>query len=51
VFRFFDIIKPQPIRYFDRHIKGGFGVMWDDLFAAFYSLLLIALLVRVASHV
>jgi phosphatidylglycerophosphatase A len=51
VFRFFDILKPQQIRYFDRHIKGGFGVMWDDLFAAFYSLLLIALAVRIVSHV
>ena len=51
VFRFFDILKPAPIRYFDQHIKGGFGVMWDDLFAAFYSLLLIAVAVRIASYV
>jgi phosphatidylglycerophosphatase A len=47
VFRFFDIVKPPPISYFDRRFKGGFGVMWDDLFAAFYSLLLIALIIRV----
>lgn len=42
-FRFFDMVKPAPIGYFDRHFKGGFGVMWDDLVAAFYTLLLFAL--------
>lgn len=42
-FRFFDMVKPQPIRYFDRRLKGGFGVMWDDIVAAFYTLLLFAL--------
>ncbi len=39
LFRFFDIIKPQPIRYYDRKLKGGFGVMFDDLIAAFFTLL------------
>ena len=43
LFRFFDMVKPPPIRYFDRHIKGGFGVMWDDIVAAFYTLLVFAL--------
>ncbi len=43
VFRFFDMVKPPPIAYFDKHIKGGFGVMWDDIVAAFYALLLFAL--------
>ncbi|WP_230427403.1 phosphatidylglycerophosphatase A family protein [Collimonas humicola] len=42
VFRFFDMVKPPPIAYFDRHFKGGFGVMWDDIVAAFYTLLLLA---------
>jgi phosphatidylglycerophosphatase A len=42
-FRFFDMVKPAPIRYFDQHFKGGFGVMWDDIVAAFYTLLLFAL--------
>jgi phosphatidylglycerophosphatase A len=41
-FRLFDIIKPPPIRYLDRTVKGGFGVMLDDLLAAFYALLLLA---------
>jgi phosphatidylglycerophosphatase A len=39
-FRVFDMVKPPPISYFDRHLKGGFGVMWDDIVAAFYTLLL-----------
>lgn len=42
-FRFFDMVKPAPIGYFDRRFKGGFGVMWDDIVAAFYTLLLFAL--------
>lgn len=42
-FRFFDMVKPVPIGYFDRHFKGGFGVMWDDIVAAFYTLLVFAL--------
>jgi phosphatidylglycerophosphatase A len=43
LFRFFDMVKPPPIRYFDKHFKGGFGVMWDDIAAAFYTLLVLAL--------
>ena len=34
LFRIFDIVKPWPIRYFDRTLKGGFGVMFDDFLAA-----------------
>lgn len=41
-FRFFDMVKPPPIRFFDQQIKGGLGVMWDDVVAAFYTLLLFA---------
>jgi phosphatidylglycerophosphatase A len=44
LFRFFDITKPQPARYFDDHVKNGFGVMADDLVAAGYTLLCLALL-------
>jgi phosphatidylglycerophosphatase A len=39
VFRVFDVWKPFPIRYVDDHTHGGFGVMFDDLLAAGYSLL------------
>lgn len=38
-FRFFDILKPLPIAYFDRRLKGGFGIMFDDLLATLYTLL------------
>jgi len=41
-FRFFDIAKPPPIRYFERRYGGGFGVMFDDLVAAAYALLALA---------
>ena len=39
----FDIVKPSPIRHYDRTLKNGFGVMFDDLLAAGYSLLVLAL--------
>lgn len=42
LFRFFDILKPPPIAYYDRVLHGGFGVMFDDLLAAFYALLCLA---------
>lgn len=45
-FRFFDVLKPPPIRQIDRMIKGGFGVMFDDIVAAFYTVFLMALVKR-----
>jgi phosphatidylglycerophosphatase A len=38
LFRLFDIWKPWPVRWADRHLKGGFGIMLDDLLAAGYAL-------------
>jgi phosphatidylglycerophosphatase A len=46
LFRFFDVVKPPPVRYFDRTIKNGFGVMLDDILAAVYTLVAIAIGVR-----
>ena len=43
VFRAFDMIKPPPIRQFEQRFKGGFGVMGDDIIAAFFTLLVFAL--------
>jgi phosphatidylglycerophosphatase A len=43
LFRVFDIVKPPPIRRLDQGIRNGFGVMLDDLVAAFYALLCLAL--------
>jgi phosphatidylglycerophosphatase A len=45
-FRFFDIVKPPPIRYLERRYGGGLGVMVDDIVAALYALLVLALLKR-----
>jgi phosphatidylglycerophosphatase A len=43
LFRFFDMSKPPPIGNFERRFKNGFGVMGDDILAAFFTLLAIAL--------
>jgi phosphatidylglycerophosphatase A len=42
LFRAFDIGKPPPIRWIERRYRGGFGVMFDDLVAAGYALLVLA---------
>lgn len=49
LFRFFDILKPPPIRHFERRYGGGFGVMFDDLVAAGYTLLVLAAAKRLLS--
>ena len=36
-FRFFDILKPWPIRDVDHSLRGGLGIMLDDLIAALYA--------------
>ena len=43
-FRFFDIVKPFPARFFDERVKNGFGVMADDLVAGLYTILTLAAL-------
>jgi phosphatidylglycerophosphatase A len=42
-FRLFDIWKPFPISWCDRNIKGGLGIMLDDIAAALYALVLMAI--------
>ena len=42
-FRLFDIVKPWPIRDLDHSIHGGLGIMLDDLVAALYAAILLAL--------
>ena len=44
LFRLFDIFKPGPIRAIERMFRGGFGVMVDDLVAAFFTLLCLTLI-------
>ena len=48
LFRFFDIVKPPPIRQLDAAMKNGIGVMLDDLLAAVYTLVVFAVWKRLA---
>ena len=43
-FRLFDIWKPYPISYVDNNVKGASGIMFDDIFAGFYSIISISLI-------
>lgn len=38
LFRLFDIWKPWPIKYFDKQVHGGLGIMLDDIIAGLFSL-------------
>ena len=49
LFRFFDIVKPPPIRQVDAALKNGVGVMLDDILAAGYALIVFALASRLVS--
>ena len=44
LFRFFDILKPPPIRWIDKHVHGGIGIMLDDVLAAVPAWLILYLL-------
>lgn len=37
LFRLFDIVKPWPIRWVDKHLHGGFGIMFDDVLAGVFA--------------
>jgi phosphatidylglycerophosphatase A len=47
IFRLFDIVKPPPIRQLDAAMKNGIGVMLDDLLAAGYTLVVLAIWQRI----
>jgi len=44
LFRLFDIFKPYPINYIDNNVKGALGIMLDDIFAGFYSIIILSLI-------
>jgi len=44
LFRFFDILKPFPIRQWERRLKGGWGVVLDDVMAAIYANIILHLI-------
>ena len=43
LFRLFDIAKPFPVGWLDRHLHGGLGIMLDDVAAGLYALLVLHL--------
>ena len=46
LFRFFDILKFFPIKYFDKNYKNSFGILFDDVLAGIYTLILLLLLTK-----
>jgi phosphatidylglycerophosphatase A len=50
LFRLFDIWKPFPIKQFDAKLKNGFGVMFDDLLAAIYAIIVLQGLLWEIAH-
>lgn len=46
LFRIFDIFKPFPANWLDKHIHGGLGIMLDDVVAGMYALLVLQILLR-----
>ena len=46
LFRLFDIVKPWPINYLDKYVKGGFGIMIDDVLAGMYAWLCLFMIVK-----
>lgn len=44
LFRLFDITKPFPVSWFDKHIHGGIGIMMDDVMAGVYALISLQIL-------
>ncbi|MCQ1057065.1 phosphatidylglycerophosphatase A [Photobacterium sp. ZSDE20] len=39
LFRFFDMVKPWPISWLDKHVHGGLGIMVDDILAGFMAMI------------
>ena len=46
LFRFFDIVKPWPIKWLDEQVHGGFGIMIDDVLAGIMALISLHLIIH-----
>jgi phosphatidylglycerophosphatase A len=46
LFRFFDILKPWPISWFDKNLHGGLGIMVDDVVAGVFALITLTMLFK-----
>ena len=51
LFRFFDVLKPFPVSWFDQRIHGGFGIMMDDVVAGLYALISLQILWAIGSRI
>jgi phosphatidylglycerophosphatase A len=50
LFRFFDIVKPWPIREADHSLKGGLGIMLDDVMAGIFSAVILYAIARASAY-
>ena len=50
-FRFFDVLKPWPIKVADARVKGGFGVMLDDAIAGVFALVLLQISLQIVPQI
>lgn len=51
LFRYFDIMKPFPVNFFDKNFKNSFGVIMDDICAGLYVVLTVVCFIIVKSYV
>jgi phosphatidylglycerophosphatase A len=51
LFRYFDIMKPFPVNFFDKRFKNSFGVIMDDICAGFYVVLTLVCFMIIKSYV
>jgi len=51
LFRYFDIMKPFPVSFFDKSFKNSFGVIMDDIFAGLYVVLTLVCFMIIKSYV
>ena len=51
LFRFFDIVKPFPVNFFDKNFKNCFGVIMDDICAGLYVVLVLVCFMIIKSYV
>ena len=49
LFRLFDIVKPWPVKIADKKVKGGFGIMFDDVLAGVYAMLCLQIALRLVN--
>ena len=49
LFRFFDIVKPYPVSYYDKNFKNSFGVIMDDVCAGLYVVAVLVLYMVITS--